>query len=400
MTSQSDDQPTDDEIPPPLAPMATTESKMMGQEVLGTWTLDDSHRLVATKYSPERYSQVFLDQKKSPDKQGKASFHNPSPEKGAIIDPKLRFSEPYHTSYDLDRLGTPADRQRLLRDMLGNAVAIPYSVSKLIDAWASGRIDFSFISSLPLPEQEVALGLKYDQAQLNNDSHTSPFHFCRLYYYAAARSYFVITGRIRFDDPVAESTPQYPFIDPFTIENFRLTEVPSKEFQPGDGRKQQGVLGLGLRGNTGDVRQQSVRWTFPYNDTFYLGAVQFSRAVYVASKRSPANMARTDGSGALTVMGREVAIILGSGAYSLHSTSWGEVLVPRGPPPGKKYGIKELSEAVKRYTLEPNYQKSLTWLSDLTPSLEPGEVVVTDSESLIDGQWVKSWEVGMPQGRS
>lgn len=373
----------------------TTKSTLTGQGVyLGTWTLDDSHRLVATKYSPGLYSKLFLDDKAVCTVPDTTSAESTSEgHDSANIKYRSHCKDTYHSSHDLSLRGTTEDRQRFLTDMQANAIDIPPDVASKIMEWVIGQEN---LSSIPGSEyQQVALGLKYDKANLRNDDRNSAFHYCRLYYYAGARSDFIATGRIKLNDLQAESTIECPIIDEAMRSNFGQTvgctrESQSLEYKPGDIPSQQAILSLGILGISGNADALPINWSLPYNDTFFLGGIHYQTPVLLASKRSEENMVRADKSDGLTVTGREVAIIMGSGAYSLHSTSWGEALVPRRA--GKKYGIKELSEVVKRYILEPNYQKSLTWLSDLTPTLQPGEVVVTDSESLIDGQWVKSWE--------
>jgi hypothetical protein len=115
----------------------------------------------------------------------------------------------------------------------------------------------------------------------------------------------VISGRMDSRDASKVSTVEYPRIEQHVKHNFGLTETPHEASHQGE--TQRGVLLLQLDD-----------WTIAYNQTFYLGAIHFARNGRLASPRTRRNMSTEDER--LTVSGLELALMLGSQSYEIHST--------------------------------------------------------------------------------
>ena len=385
-----------------------SDMSKQGRARIGSHYLNQDSRYTATRYSLASYMRDFLGDTQSPRPvRLQPTYHHPTREE---IDKMAEIrSEDWQPSARnlLAVKGIGADRERYLQDV--HACSVPLSSddqTRLIAEWA--RSEDPDVSQLPEGNaRKIAHGTAYDRRQIDASQTTSPFHFVRGYYFQAAKSFAVVSGRTDLEDLERRSTEASRCIDTPMRENFGITEKPTESINASN--KNRGVLWLPPQDISNVPESERLpQWSFPYNDSFYCGAIQYGRLVFLASARDQAGMFRGKNRPdraerpSLTVTAREQAMIRGSEAYELHSSQdLGEVFVPVDTRKGSEYGIPQMLESVSKYTDKNSYRESLMWLSDLKSlGLNKGDIVVQTIETRNeDGEWVglrernaASWE--------
>lgn len=349
---------------------------------LGTFQLAEDTRLSATRYSQEQYKLKFLDDAPK-ELRMFPSYHFQAEEEelGGTMEVRKALR---------NKQGTLEDRERFLSSIRANGVHLSEDERKAlndwVEAWQPGEA-LSEGSRL----RSVALAYRYDSSRLDNTSPTSPFHYVRGFYYSPAWSSIgVISGRSDPNGPDIPSTPEEPWIDGAVRDNFVTVK------QPGSGteqkKSQQGVFWMpaGLVDDQSEQAPLHGLWSVPYNDTFFLSAIHYQQPVMLASRRSRDNLFRPNTNIGQRIMGRELAMLMGSQAYELHiSQELGETFVFSGAPKGSEFGFPELPEIFEQYSEDPVRRESLLWLNDLSSlNLNMGDVVVQVIEKKAGDDWV------------
>ena len=93
-------------------------------------------------------------------------------------------------------------------------------------------------------------------------------------------------------------------------------------------------------------------------------------------------------------------MLLASGAYEPHTTKeMGTTLNPIGAPPGTRYDLPDVIEAIREHTDDPVKMASMT-MSDTVKEWLDGwgmmgdhEVLVQQLQFKVDGEWVSQAEI-------
>jgi hypothetical protein len=207
------------------------------------------------------------------------------------------------------------------------------------------------------------------------------------------------------DDSVADNAQQTSSgsmdgIGPAERLNFGETRTPGEALHPDDAKNSQGVLDMiPAEQRTDSEKPHAHFWNLQSHHSWVLGGIRFGKPFALASKRTERNLNRPEmmndsaRSEALTVTGLELAIILGSGAYELCSSSFGEVYSFEGAPAEGKYDLPECLDHIKKTYANPKWREALSWRSD--EPVENGHVVITRLERrMSDGSWESAKDRG------
>jgi hypothetical protein len=263
----------------------------------------------------------------------------------AHIEPETA-SDKYHT-LSLDVRGIKADCNRLYCDVTSNSTDLKTSDRrKLKKHYQSGSPKTSYCDPSANPLQAVISGYFYKSVSRN-------FHYARGWYFAAAKSPLgVVSGRsVDLDDHVKHNFGQVT--NPTTTDHTQTY--------------QQGVLLIDTRINA--------KWSLAYNDTFYIGAHQFGRSVYLCSQRLASNILNDQGF--LTVFAREILVFMMSGSYEMHISALGEVLIPIVGERSAKWDIATMMHSLRRL-MDSNQSivELLTHQQDMMHHLSKNDVIV------------------------
>lgn len=330
-----------------------------GELVLGYLHISDSRRFKATRYNAKRYRIRSQANKKT----------------------TLNcFKDSYHNSKDLTYRGTEEDRQRFWLDLHRFVVTLPYDeYAKVLQMLKNGED----CNSLSGSSRELALGLRYSQADLDHNKGSLARYMRGFYFQAAHSEAGIIIGKLACKEPPSRScvtsTISRPVLDRHTSANFGETKTPDEDLR----REQRRQLVLPFE--TDD--ESTPLWTLPTNDSWVLGAIHFGRDVHLASSRAPSSIFRNVVGGQLSVFGREVAVVLSSNAYELHCSSvMGETFAFVGAPKGACYNVTELMHGIDQVVSNQRLQSVISWMHSAKEKLKPGDVVVISLEAVCHSE--------------
>ncbi|GHJ88715.1 hypothetical protein NliqN6_5117 [Naganishia liquefaciens] len=250
------------------------------------------------------------------------------------------FEEIYHDSRNLRHRGTLVDRARFLRDLRGFVASLPHQEHQKVLHMLRNRQDCDDLVGV---SRDLAFGLKYSEDDLDSSKGGLERYVRGFYFQAAHSEAGIIIGKFALSDsvPVSDttSTVQTPIVDNFMKQNFGHTTTPTEEIE----NAQRGILFL----EPVCLDDFTPLWTLPANDSFVLGAIHFGRDIHLASPRKPSDLFCHKVGGRLSVFGRELAVILSSGAYELHcSALMGETFKFVGTEEKVTYNIPEIMNAI------------------------------------------------------
>jgi hypothetical protein len=334
-----------------------------GEAVLGYLHISDDRRYKATRYNAKQY-QIRCQANK------KTSLNC--------------FLHSYHSSKDLTSRGTEEDRHRFWLDLHKFVVMLPYDeYVPVLEMLKNGKD----CNSLTGESRELALGLRYSEADLDHNKGSLARYMRGFYFQAAHSDAGIIIGKLGSKEPPSRSrvtsTTSSPILDRHTAANFGETKTPDDDLR----RQQRGQLVLPFE--TDD--ESTPLWTLPTNDSWVLGAIHFGRDVHLASSRAPSSIFRNGIGGQLSVFGREVAVVFNSDAYELHcSRVLGETFAFVGAPKGGSYNVTEMMQGINRVVSDQALRSAITWMHSAKDNINPSDVIVISLETVCVSKTVQN----------
>lgn len=294
------------------------------------------------------------------------------------------FQEIYHSSRDLDARGIVQERDKFLQDFRDYSVSLPPDEHHQVLHLLGSKQD---CDDLQGTARDLVFGFRYSENDFDSKKGGMGRYMRGFYFQAAHCEAGIVIGRLPGNGSTGVSTSSSKAnaadLDECIIQNFGQAKTPSEEIK----REQRGTLILPKL--TKDAF--TPLWTLPTNDSFVLGAIHFGRDVHLASPRQPSCLFRFKVGGQLSTFGREVAVILLSGAYELHCSGLlGETFKFVGAPMRARYNVKELMDGINRLSIDPKLQSLLGWMHSAKEDLRAGDVIVISRETVLaDGSWAE-----------
>ena len=292
------------------------------------------------------------------------------------------FQEVYHSSRDLDARGIVQERDKFLQDFRNYSVSLPTDDHRQVLHLMRSKQD---CDDLQGTARDLVFGFRYSENDFESEKGGMGRYMRGFYFQAAHCEAGIVVGKLSGKGSTGVSTSSSEAkaldLDESIIQNFGRAKTPSEEIK----REQRGTMILPLVA----IDAFTPLWTLPTNDSFVLGAIHFGRDVHLASPRQPSCLFRFKEGGQLSIFGREVAVILLSGAYELHCSGLlGETFKFVGAPMRARYNVKELMDGINRLSIDSKLPSLLSWMHSAKEDLRPGEVIVISRETILaDGSW-------------
>ena len=377
-----------------------------GQALVAVLPVDRNKRYVCILHTAPSYARLFPSVPAS----HADPINDPNPPR---TKKELRKFPTYHSSITsplktqpLSVRGDELGRLLLLEHVSACSIPLtPPDISAVYSFFSGSK------RAPPSPSgRAIVRGTAYLEDSILHMDESMPFYHKRGLYYTAARSTAgAVLGIVNIGDLQKAAEPGYLVVDPHLRESFGSTFVPQEEFELQ--QRGAGALVLKYPGGpeaawNGQIEPGLPLYTLASNHSWLLGFIHWNRPVHFASPLTLSNLTRiwTTPSGEqrviLGITGGELAMLLASGAYEPHTTKeMGTSLNPIGAPPGTRYDLPDVIEAIREHTDDPVKMASMT-MSDTVKEWFEGwgmmgdhEVLVQKLQFKVDGEWVSQAEI-------